>query len=125
MFGIPLYLRKVHGLGTEMVMYNVGKIWTLILVVVIIFQIGYMDSIPFVTASVFAFMFANFADWLIITNRLSITHTRKLANHFCLIGTALGFTGLCFVGCNHVLAEVVIVLMVTANSTAMSGYMVR
>ena len=87
-------------------------------------QIGYMDAIPYVTASVFAFMFAYFADWLIITSRLSVTHTRKLANHFCLTGTALGFVGLCFVGCNSVLAEIVIVLMVTANSTCMSGYMV-
>ena len=84
-----------------------------------------MDAIPFVTASVFALIFAQFADWLIITNRLSVTHTRKLANHFCLIGTAIGFVGLCFVGCNSVLAEVVIVLMVTVNSTCMSGYMVR
>ena len=87
-------------------------------------QIGYMDAIPYVTASVFALMFAYFADWLIITGRLSITHTRKLANHICLTGTAVGFVGLCFVGCNNFLAEIVIVLMVTANSTSMSGYMV-
>ena len=89
-----------------------------------VFQIGYMDAIPYVTNSVFAFLFANFADWLIITDKLSITHTRKLANHFCLLGAALGFVGLSFVGCNLVMAEVIIVLMITANSTAMSGYMV-
>ena len=83
-----------------------------------------MDAIPFVTASVFALIFAHFADWLIITQRLSVTHTRKLANHVCLTGTALGFVGLCLVGCNIVLAETVIVLMVTASSTAMSGSMV-
>ena len=87
-------------------------------------QIGYLDAVPFVTASVFAFIFAHFADWLIITNKLSITHTRKLANHICLTGTAFGFVSLCFVGCNSVLAETVIVFMVTANSTAMSCYMV-
>ena len=73
----------------------------------------------------FAFIFAHFADWLIITDKLSITHTRKFANHFCLLGTALGFIGLCFVGCNSVLAELVIVMMITANSASMSGYMVR
>ena len=83
-----------------------------------------MDSIPFVTSSVFAIIFANFADWLIVTDRLSITHTRKLANHFCLLGAALGFVCLGFVGCNLILAEVIIVLMVTANATGMSGYMV-
>ena len=128
MFGIPLYLRKFHGLGTEDV--SIRKIiinsqnivpkmkmqWL---------QIGYLDAIPFIVASVFAFIFANLADWLIITNKMSITHTRKFANHFCLMGTALGFAGLCFVGCNYVIAEVVIVLMVTANATSMSGYMVN
>ena len=84
-----------------------------------------MTAIPFFTASVFALVFAVFADWLIITNKLSVTHTRKLANHFSLIGTAAGFLGLCFVGCNYVWAQVLIVYMVTVNSTAMSGYLVR
>ena len=83
-----------------------------------------MHAVPFVTASMFSLIFAHIADWLIITQRLSVTHTRKLANHFCLTGIALGFVGLCFVGCNIVLAETVIVLMVTVNSTAMSGSMV-
>ena len=83
-----------------------------------------MHAIPFVSASAFALMFASFADWLIITDRLSITRTRKMANHICLIGGASGLVGLCFVGCNSVLAEVMIVFMVTANSTAMSGYVV-
>ena len=84
-----------------------------------------MTAIPFGAASAFSLIFAAFADWLIISDKLSVTHTRKLANHICLIGTALGFVGLCFVGCNYVLAEVVIVSMVTVNSTAMSGYLVR
>ena len=88
-------------------------------------QIGYLDALPFIVASLFAFVFAHFADWLIITDKLSITHTRKLANHFCLIGTALGYVGLCFVGCSYVWAEIVIILMVTANATSMSGYLVR
>ena len=42
-----------------------------------------------------------------------------------LQASVLGFAGLCFVGCNYVIAEVVIVLMVTANATSMSGYMVN
>lgn len=84
-----------------------------------------MLAIPFITAMVFAMIFATFADWLILTQRLSVNHTRKLANHIGLIGTAVGYVSLCFVGCNYILAEVVIVLTVTVNSTIMSGYMVR
>ena len=48
-----------------------------------------------------------------------------MANHFCLTGSALCFIGLSFVGCNYLFAEIVIMLIITVNSTSMSGYMVR
>ena len=85
---------------------------------------GYMDSLSFITASVVAFLFANVSDWLITTGKLSITHTRKLANHFCLLGTALGFVALGFVGCDLIMAEVAIVSAVTTNAFSMCAYQV-
>ena len=84
-----------------------------------------MESVPFITAAVFSLIFAAFADWLVIDERLSITNTRKFVNYFSMIGSAVCFVILGFVGCNQVLAEVVIVLNVTLNSAAMVGYMVR
>ena len=84
-----------------------------------------MEAVPFITASVFSLIFAAFADWLVIAERLSITNTRKFVNYFSMIGSAVCFVILGFVGCNQVLAEVVIVLNVTINSAAMVGYMVR
>ena len=84
-----------------------------------------MDSLPFITASVVAFIFANVSDWLITTGKLTITHTRKLASHICLLGTALGFVALGFVGCDLIMAEVAIVSAVTTNAFSMCAYQVR
>ena len=71
-----------------------------------------------------ALAFAFIADLLIIKDWLSVTHTRKLANHISQIGSAAGFVALGFVNCDFHKASALIVAIVSVNTTAISGYMV-
>ena len=82
-------------------------------------------AISFFTASIFSIVFATLADWLIISGYLSVTHTRKLACHICLIGSAVGFTAIGFADCDYKLATTLIVMTITVNTTSLSGYCVR
>ena len=88
-------------------------------------QIGLIVAISFFTASIFSIVFATLADWLIISGWLSVTHTRKLACHICLIGSAVGFAAIGFADCDYKLATTLIVMAITLNHASLSGYFVR
>ena len=79
----------------------------------------------FSIASINAVAFATLADWLIVSDWLSVTHTRKFANHIGQIGTAVGFIALGFSDCDYKLATICVVLVISVQSTTMSGYYVR
>ena len=69
--------------------------------------------------------YATLSDWLIISGRLSVTHTRQMANYISQIGSAVGFVALAFVGCDHYVAIFFIITTVMINTTSLSGYLVR
>ena len=79
----------------------------------------------FSIAAINAVAFATLADWLIVSDWLSVTHTRKIANHIGQIGAAVGFIALGFADCDYRLATIFVVLAISVQSTTMSGYYVR
>ncbi|KAK0182213.1 hypothetical protein PV327_000374 [Microctonus hyperodae] len=80
----PAYLAQVHG-------------WS-------INETGILSAIPNFSTMIFSWFAAQFCDWLIRTERMTITNTRKIAM-FCSVGMpAVTIFGLSFSGCYSILA---------------------
>ena len=86
------------------------------------FQNGYINTLPYLAGLPFVLAFAAFCDWLIISDRMSVTNTRKFASYFSQIGTGVSFAALCLVGCSTTSAIALVVLASAFNNCSMSGY---
>lgn len=72
----------------------------------------------------FAALWGKVANWIVISNSLSLTNTRKLSSNIGLIGSAAGLFGLAFVECNHTLTIVFLCISCGASGAIYSGWQV-
>ncbi|KAK0070573.1 hypothetical protein PV326_002356, partial [Microctonus aethiopoides] len=80
----PTYLAQVHG-------------WSMN-------ETGILSAFPNFSTMIFGWLAAQFCDWLIRTEKMTITNTRKLAM-FCALGMpAIMIFGLSFSGCHPIIA---------------------
>lgn len=71
-----------------------------------------------------AYPVGKLSDYLITTGKLSKLNSRKLFSAIGNYGPALGLVGLAFVGCDRVLAIVLLCASVGSDAAGYSGYMV-
>ncbi|KAK0182215.1 hypothetical protein PV327_000376 [Microctonus hyperodae] len=65
---------------------------------------GILSAIPNFSSMIFGWLAAQFCDWLIRTEKMTITNTRKLATFFSVGMPAIMIFGLSFSGCYSILA---------------------
>ena len=89
------------------------------------FQNGFLSALPYICMWVSSFFFGWLADKLINSGRFPLSHVRKMSNVVGSFMPALGLVWLAFVGCDRVLAIVILCLSLTFNAAFYSGVMVR
>lgn len=65
------------------------------------------------------------ADWLISTNKFSITKTRKIFNSIGQFGPAICLAAVSYTGCNRALTVFLLTLGISLNGGIYSGFKVR
>lgn len=65
------------------------------------------------------------ADWLITTNKFSITVTRKILNTIGQFGPAICLAVVSYTGCNRVLTVFLLTVGISLNGGIYSGFKVR
>jgi MFS transporter, ACS family, solute carrier family 17 (sodium-dependent inorganic phosphate cotransporter), member 5 len=65
------------------------------------------------------------ADWLISTNKFSITVTRKILNSIGQFGPAICLAFVAYTGCNRVLTVFLLTVGISLNGAIYSGFKVE
>ncbi|XP_026281574.1 putative inorganic phosphate cotransporter [Frankliniella occidentalis] len=79
---------------------------------------GFLSALPYLAMWLCSLMFGCLADWLIKTDRMSITNTRKLLTTISSLGPAAGIIGASYAGCDRYL----VVSLFTLGMASMGAY---
>lgn len=88
-------------------------------------QNGFLSALPYICMWISSFFFGGLSDTLINRRYLSLPMARKCANIVGSFGPALGLIWLAWVGCDRVMAVVVLCISLSLNSAFYSGVTVR
>lgn len=88
-------------------------------------QNGFISALPYLCAVCFATIWGKIANWIISSNKLSLTNARKLSTNIGLIGCAAGLFGLAFVKCNHILTIIFLCISCGTSGATYSGWQVQ
>ncbi|EFN88313.1 sialin [Harpegnathos saltator] len=76
---------------------------------------GLLAGAPHILRMIFSYFFSMMSDWLLRTNRMSLTNVRKLATFVCTGIQGLLIIALGFSGCQPLLAVVFMMIGITVN----------
>lgn len=79
---------------------------------------GFLSALPYLAMWLCSLFFGWLADWLIQTDRMSITNTRKLLTTISSLGPAVGIIGASYAGCDRYL----VVSLFTLGMASMGAY---
>ncbi|XP_034252695.1 putative inorganic phosphate cotransporter [Thrips palmi] len=79
---------------------------------------GFLSALPYLAMWLCSLLFGCLADWLIKTDRMSITNTRKLLTTVSSLGPAAGIIGASYAGCDRYL----VVSLFTLGMASMGAY---
>lgn len=79
---------------------------------------GFLSALPYLAMWLCSLLFGCLADWLIKTDRMSITNTRKLLTTISSLGPAAGIIGASYAGCDRYL----VVSLFTLGMASMGAY---
>ncbi|KAL7023039.1 hypothetical protein ACKWTF_012478 [Chironomus riparius] len=86
---------------------------------------GVLSSVPYLGMWISSILLSMVADWLISTNKLSITKTRKIFNSIGQFGPAICLAAVSYTGCNRALTVFLLTLGISLNGGIYSGFKVR
>ncbi|XP_050056500.1 sialin-like [Aphis gossypii] len=84
-------------------------------------QTGLWSGMPHFVRWAFAFGFSMISDRLVKSQRMSMTNVRKLATCFCNILQGFFILGLCYSGCNSLVAVIMLFSATAVNGAVSSG----
>ncbi|XP_022176320.1 sialin-like [Myzus persicae] len=84
-------------------------------------QTGLWSGMPHIIRWAFSFGFSTICDRLVKSKRMSMTNVRKIATVFCNILQGLFIMGLCYSGCNSVVAVIMLFSATAVNGAISSG----
>ncbi|VVC32475.1 Hypothetical protein CINCED_3A020713 [Cinara cedri] len=84
-------------------------------------QTGLWSGMPHICRWMFAFGFSTLCDRLVKSKIMSMTNVRKMASCFSNILQGLFIMGLCFSGCNSIIAVIMLVCATAVNGAVSSG----
>ncbi|KAL5235204.1 hypothetical protein ACI65C_002614 [Semiaphis heraclei] len=84
-------------------------------------QTGLWSGMPHFARWAFSFGFSMICDRLVKSKRMSMTNVRKMATVFCNILQGLFILGLCYSGCNSVVAVIMLFSATVVNGAISSG----
>ena len=82
------------------------------------FQNAMMSSLPYLVNWVLSLPLSSLADWILSSNRMSVTATRKTFATVACLAPALAFSALAFTGCDSVLVMVLLCVATGAASAS-------
>lgn len=88
-------------------------------------QNGILSSVPYLGMWISSIFLSMIADWLITTNKFSITVTRKILNTIGQFGPAICLAVVSYTGCNRVLTVFLLTVGISLNGGIYSGFKVR
>lgn len=88
-------------------------------------QNGILSSVPYLGMWISSIFLSMIADWLITTNKCSITVTRKILNGIGQYGPAICLAVVSYTGCNRVLTVFLLTIGISMNGAIYSGFKVR
>ncbi|XP_023298172.2 putative inorganic phosphate cotransporter [Lucilia cuprina] len=86
---------------------------------------GFYSSLPYLCMWLFSLVIAVVADWMISSQRFSISATRKLMNSIGQYGPGIALATASFTGCNRVLTLFILSLGVGLNGAIYSGFKIN
>jgi MFS transporter, ACS family, solute carrier family 17 (sodium-dependent inorganic phosphate cotransporter), member 5 len=86
---------------------------------------GILSSVPYLGMWISSLLLSMIADWLISTNKFSITTTRKILNTIGQFGPAICLFFVSYTGCNRVLTVFLLTIGISMNGGIYSGFKVR
>lgn len=87
-------------------------------------QNGILSSVPYLGMWISSILLSMMADWLITTNKFSITVTRKIFNSIGQFGPAICLAVVSYTGCNRVLTVFLLTIGISLNGGIYSGFKV-
>ena len=89
------------------------------------FQNGLVSSLPYLLNCIYSIIVSWFADWLIQSGKLSRGWTRKLMTTIGFMGPAIALAGISFIGCNSLVAVILLCAAVMLEGTGYPGMFTR
>ncbi|HIF15199.1 MAG TPA: hypothetical protein EYQ86_07755 [Bacteroidetes bacterium] len=80
-----------------------------------------MSALPHLLMWIFSMVLGWLSDWLLVSNKMSLTTIRKLMTSIAMFGPAFGLIGLAYTGCNAVWSIVWLCLAYTLGGALLSG----
>jgi ACS family sodium-dependent inorganic phosphate cotransporter len=84
-----------------------------------------LSALPYLLALFYTTPVGRLADWLIKSEKLSRSKTRKIMTSIGFLGPGLAMLILTIIGCDPTLAIILLCLSAMLNGTALSGYNVN
>ena len=127
MTGTPLYLNGIQHFSVEQVISVILNLLnkTNLKTSLFTFQNGLISALPQICGLVVTAPFGWLSDKLIASGKISRLNCRKIFNAIGNYGPACGLIWLAFVGCDRVMAVVVLCLATTLDAASFSGFMVK
>ncbi|CRK89117.1 CLUMA_CG002510, isoform A [Clunio marinus] len=86
---------------------------------------GFLSSVPYLGMWIASILLSMIADWLISTEKASITVTRKIFNVIGQFGPAICLAAVSFTGCNRVLTVFLLTVGISLNGGIYSGFKIN
>lgn len=86
---------------------------------------GLLSALPYLAMWLFSMFISHVADWMISSNRFSITATRKIINSIGQFGPAIALIAASYTGCNPPLTVALLTIGVGLNGGIYSGFKVN
>lgn len=84
-----------------------------------------LSALPYLAMWIFSIMISWVADWMISSNRLNHTATRKIVNSIGQYGPAICLIAASYTGCNRILTVFLLTLGVGFNGGIYSGFKIN
>ncbi|XP_070491885.1 putative inorganic phosphate cotransporter [Chironomus tepperi] len=86
---------------------------------------GVLSSVPYLGMWISSILLSMVADWLISTNKFSITKTRKIFNSIGQFGPAICLAAVSYTGCDRALTVFLLTLGISLNGGIYSGFKIN
>lgn len=86
---------------------------------------GLLSSLPYLAMWLFSMFISVIADWLISSNRFSLTATRKIINSIGQYGPGLALIAASYTGCDRALTLAILTIGVGLNGGIYSGFKIN